>query len=128
MRKLTILLAAAALVAPSTGCIGRCKSFFSKGSPCGTVMTTPAVLSAPMAMGAPFAGPVMQPNMCCEQAPMCVPCDPCMQYDPCATTGVTSGYFGNYMQSGSDCGCAGGGAQLVPQSAPVGTIMPNPTL
>jgi hypothetical protein len=124
MRKLTILLAAAALVAPSTGCIGRCKSFFSKGSPCGTVMTTPAVLSGPVAMGAPFAGPVMQPNMCCEQAPMCVPCDPCMQYDPCATTGATSGYFGNYMPA-SDCGCAGG-AQLIPQSAPVGGIIPQP--
>jgi hypothetical protein len=123
MRKLTILLAAAALVAPSTGCIGRCKSFFSKGSPCGTVMTTPAVLSAPMAMGAPFAGPVMQPNMCCEQAPMCVPCDPCMQYDPCANTGMSNGYFGNYMPS--DCGCAGGsgGATMVPSNGTSGGIV-----
>ena len=128
MRKLTILLAAAALAATSTGCVGRCKNWFHKGSPCGTVMTTPAMLSGPVAMGAPFAGPVMQPNMCCEQAPVC--CDPCMQYDPCATTGVTGGYFGGYMPQSSDCGCAPGGMTMgAPATmAPAGTMFPSPAV
>lgn len=126
MRKLTILLGVAVLAASSTGCCGRCRNWFHKGSPCGTVMS-PAMLSAPVAMGAPLAGPVMQPNMCCEQTPvMCVPCDPC---DPCATggMGVTTGYFGNYM-GGSDCGCEGGAsAGAVIQSVPTTGIMPQPT-
>ena len=125
MRKLTIVLAAAALAASSTGCVGRCKNWFHKGSPCGTVMTTPAMLSAPVAMGAPFAGPVMQPNMCCEQAPVC--CDPCMQYDPCATTGMTTGnYFGGYMPQGADCGCAQGGMTMSAPTMSGGYIAPAP--
>jgi hypothetical protein len=130
MRKLTILLGVAVLAASSTGCCGRCRNWFHKGSPCGTVMS-PAMLSAPVAMGAPLAGPVMQPNMCCEQAQpvMCVPCDPCMQYDPCSTgVGVSTGYFGNYM-GGADCGCEGGavGGTMIPQAvAPSGTIVPAP--
>ncbi len=128
MRKLTILLAAAALAASSTGCCGRCKSWFTKGSPCGTVMT-PAMLSAPVAMGAPLAGPVMQPNVCCEQqAPvMCVPCDPCMQYDPCATsTGVSSGYFGGYMQNAANCDCDASGVPIVSGTIPPGGMIASP--
>jgi hypothetical protein len=135
MRKLTILLAVAALAATSTGCVGRCKNWFHKGSPCGTMVTSPAMLSAPVAMGAPFAGPVMQPNMCCEQQqPMCVPCDPCMQYDPCGgATGVSSGYFGSYLPAASDCGCANGGATMesgtmIPSAAaPAGSVPMYPS-
>ena len=131
MRKLTILLGVAALAATNGGCCSRCRNLFHKGSPCGTVMTTPAMLSAPIAMGAPMAGPVMQPSMCCEQPqPMCVPCDPCMQYDPCANgQGVSSGYFGGYMQqsAGADCGCENGGLSAAPVGLPAGTIItPQP--
>jgi hypothetical protein len=100
MRKLTILLAVAALAASSAGC-GRCRNLFHKGSPCGTTVTSPAMLTAPLAMGA-------------VSQPMCV--DPCMQYDPCAT-GATGTYFGGYMPSGADCNCdpaAGGAIQVVP--------------
>lgn len=128
MRKLTILLAVATLATTSTGCIGRCKNWFHKGSPCGTMVTSPAMLSAPVAMGAPFAGPMMQPNMCCEQQPACVPCDPCMQYDPCGgATGVSSGYFGGYLPAASDCGCDSGnsGVTMSPGMAmPSGTMSP----
>ncbi len=99
MRKLTIVLAVAAL-ASTAGC-SRCRNLSHKGSPCGTLMSAPAVLSAPVAM----SGPVMQPNMC-------VPCDPCMQYDPCATTGVSTGYFGGYMPN-TDCACDANGATVV---------------
>jgi hypothetical protein len=133
MRKLTIILGVAALAATSSGCCGRCRNFFHKGSPCGTTMTTPALLSAPLAMGAPLAGPVMQPNQCCEQAPqvMCVPCDPCMQYDPCANgQAVSSGYFGGFLpqSASSDCGCENGGVSTVPTTLPAGaTIVPSPT-
>ena len=113
MRKLTILLAVAALTT-SVGC-GPCRGLFSKGSPCGTAMASPAILSAPMAMSAPMA----QPNMC---APMCVPCDPCLQYDPCASQGVTTGYMGNYLSS-PDCKCnQGSGAIITPQTQ----IVPGP--
>lgn len=132
MRKLTIILGVAALAATSSGCCGRCRNFFHKGSPCGTTMTTPALLSAPMAMGAPLAGPVMQPNQCCEQPPqvMCVPCDPCMQYDPCASgQAVSSGYFGGYLpqSAAADCGCENGSVSTVPATLPSGaTIVPGP--
>ncbi|HYO24139.1 MAG TPA: hypothetical protein VEQ85_04245 [Lacipirellulaceae bacterium] len=124
MRKLTFLLAVAALAASNTGCVGRCRNWFHKGSPCGTVMSTPAVLSAPIAMGAPMAGPVMQPNMCCEAAPVCV--DPCMQYDPCATGGSTGAYFGGYMPGGADCGCAGGAPMGSATMAPSTVVSPMP--
>ena len=103
MRKLTILLAVAALTT-TVGC-GRCRSLFTKGSPCGTAMAAPAILSAPLAMGAPMAQPAMCP-------PMCVPCDPCLQYDPCATQGVTTGYLGNYLSS-PDCNCDQGAGAII---------------
>jgi hypothetical protein len=126
MRKLTILLAVAALAASSTGCVGRCRNWFHKGSPCGTLMT-PTAMSAPLTIGAPMAGPIMQqqPAICVEQSPMCVPCDPCMQYDPCASaTGVSTGYFGGYLQSAANCDCDPSGATIVPSAAPAGAI-PN---
>jgi hypothetical protein len=116
MRKLTILLACAVLASASTGCVGRCKNWFAKGSPCGTLMSAPpAMLSAPVAMGAPMMAPMVQQQqpICIQQAPMCMPaCDPCMQYDPCATTGVSSGYFGGYV-SGADCNCAGSAGTVI---------------
>jgi hypothetical protein len=125
MRKLTFLLVVAALAASSTGCVGRCRNWFHKGSPCGTLLSPPAMLSAPMAMTAPVTGPVMQPNICVEQQPICVPCDPCLQYDPCATTGVSAGYFGGYLPSSANCNCDPSGATIVP--APAGTTpLPGP--
>lgn len=140
MRKLTILLACAVLASASTGCVGRCKNWFAKGSPCGTLLSPPATLSAPIAMTPPMmTSPVMAPMMqqqapiCIQQAPMCIPaCDPCMQYDPCATTGVSSGYFGGYV-SGADCNCAGsagtviGGGTLTPTTVDAnGNPLPYP--
>ena len=132
MRKLTILLAVAALVA-SNGCCGRCRNWFSKGSPCGTTMAMPAALSAPLALGAPMAGPVMQPQFCVEQQPaaMCMPCVPCCDpCDPCGGTmgmGMTTGYMGGYMQ-GADCACDGASSTMLPAgSVPAaGMVMPQP--
>ncbi len=116
MRKVTNLLAVAALAASTVGCCGPCRNFFKKGNPCGTVMT-PAVLSAPMAMSAP-------PTMCVEAQPccpqQCVPCCP----DPCAQ-GMTTGYMGgvgccdgssvgNYIQEGIPTVPAPGSIQPYP--------------
>ncbi len=134
MRKLTILLALAALTASGTGCCGVCgrvRNFFHKGSPCGTTTVTPVVLGAPLAMGTPLMQPMAQPIMaapmaqpmmaapsvCCEQAPACVQqCDPC---DPCG--GVTTGYAGGYATPmAAGCGCAGGDATM--------TVTPGTTL
>ncbi len=124
MRKLTILLACAVLASASTGCVGRCKNWFAKGSPCGTLLSPPATLSPPISMGAPVMAPMpmmqQQAPICIQQAPMCIPaCDPCMQYDPCAATGVSSGYFGGYV-SGADCNCAQSAGTVVG-----GTLAPS---
>jgi hypothetical protein len=113
MRKLTILLAVAALAASSAGC-GRCRNWFHKGSPCGTMMSSPAVLSAPLAMGA-------------VSQPMCV--DPCMQYDPCAT-GMVGTQFSGYLPAG-DCNCdPGAGATIIqgpsPAALPAGGYVAPP--
>lgn len=119
MRKLTILLAVAALAASSTGCCGRLRNLFHKGSPCGTVMA-PAMIGAPVAMSSPvMTTPCMQAPACC------VPCDPCA--DPCSQ-GVSTGYFGSYVDGGSSCGCAGGGeTTFVPSaSAPAAAIPTYP--
>jgi hypothetical protein len=130
MRKLTILLGLAALAASTTGCCGRCTSWFKKGSPCGTVMT-------PTVLGAPMAGPVLQPSLCCEQPQccpqaqpvMCMPCDPCVPCDPCAPgAGMSTGYFGSYLGN-ADCACEDGAIQTVPgtMGVPAGaTIVPQP--
>ncbi len=125
MRKLSILLAVAALAASTAGCCGRCRNFFHKGNPCGTVMT-PAVLSAPMAMSAP---PMMAaPNMCAEAQPACVPCCPqqCVPCcpDPCAT-GMTTGYLGaDGCCDGSTMGTYVPGG--VPTVAAPATLQPYP--
>jgi hypothetical protein len=125
MRKLTIVLAITLATATSAGCIGRCRNWFHKGSPCGTAVA-PAVLSGPIAMGAPLAPTVQAPQVYCEPSPaVCVPCDPCMQYDPCATTGagagLSTGYLGGYLQSAANCDCANGGIV----TAPAGTLPPS---
>ena len=145
MRKLTILLALAATAASSGCCncgIGRCRNWFSKGSPCGTTVA-PAVLGAPLAMGTPLATPVSVPYMqpqyaqpmmsapvCVDQAPMCPPCpDQC--YDPCASGAMTMGYMGGYTSEAPCCdGSSGmpatmqpGTTYTVPQGA---TISPSP--
>jgi hypothetical protein len=95
---------------------------FHKGSPCGTLMSSPAVLSGPISMGAPMAQP-----MCIQQAPVCMPCDPC---DPCGGTSVSTGYFGGYMPATSDCGCDAGSAGAVISSGSSlpagGTYIPGP--
>jgi hypothetical protein len=138
MRKLTILLAFAALAASSTGCCcgvcGRVRNWFHRGSPCGTTMA-PAVLGAPLAMGTPYATPVSAapspmmaaPTVCVEQAPMCVPCQPCQPCQPCEPCcdpcggGMTMGYGGDYISSGLEgCGCGG-------ESVPM-TVTPGATL
>jgi hypothetical protein len=137
MRKLTILLAVAALATSSSGCCvcGRVRNWFHKGSPCGTTTVAPAVLGAPLAMGtplqqpymaAPMAAPMMAaPPVCCEQAPMCVqpcaqPCDPC---DPCG--GASMGYAPS-----DGCGCGGAPATMTVSPGvpiPAGTVtVPGP--
>ena len=73
MRKLSlknvlILVAIAAIVAPSVGC-GRCRGLFRRGAPCGTTMA-PAVLGAPIAMAAPVAPAAG----CCNPCGTCNPC------------------------------------------------------
>jgi len=135
MRKLTILLAVAALSASTVGCCSRCRNFFHKANPCGTTMT-PAVLSAPVAMSAPpmMAQPVMAqpmmaaPNVCVEAQPQCVPCcpQPCVPCcpDPCAQ-GMVVGY-------GGGDGCCDGSTMggFVPQGAvqmPAGGIQTFPS-
>jgi hypothetical protein len=124
MRKLVILLAAAALAAPNAGCCGKLRNWFHKGSPCGTALS-PVALGAPLAMSSPvMTSPVMTSAPC--QPACCVPCDPCA--DPCATS-VSTGYFGGYM-SGGDCGCSDGSGSIVPgtSTAPTsGTVIyPQP--
>lgn len=127
MRKLTFMLAVAAFAVTSAGCTARCRNLFHKGSPCGTLLAPPAMLSAPMAMAAPMSAPIMQPNLCVEQQPMCVPCDPC---DPCATQGVTTGYLGGYMPATSGCPCEGGSTGTIMSSGTLvpapSTVLPNP--
>jgi hypothetical protein len=148
MRKLTILLALAALTASNAGCCcgvcGRVRNWFHKGSPCGTAMA-PAVLGAPLAMGTPLATPVVSapapymtapapmmsaPAMCVEQAPMCVPCQPCEPCcDPCSGA-ATTGYGGDYISSGLEgCGCGGVPMTEGPATTMQGTtqIVPGPT-
>ena len=149
MRKLTILLALAALTASNAGCCcgvcGRVRNWFHKGSPCGTAMA-PAVLGAPLAMGTPLATPVAQPMMqpmmaqpmmsapiCVEQAPvcpqMCVPCDPC---DPCGGGSVSTGY-GGYGSEGCGCDGSSSGVPMTIESGssgvPIqsGQVLPGPT-
>jgi len=88
MRKLTILLAAAAVAASSVGCCGRCRNWFYKGSPCGTamaapVMTTPVAMTAPApapVIAAPVAAPMVAPmaqQICVPAQPVCVPAHIC---------------------------------------------------
>ena len=143
MRKLTILLALAAITASSgcsnCCCIGRVRNWFHKGSPCGTTVA-PAVLGAPLAMGTPLAQPVaapfayqqqpmmtaptMAPQVYVEQPAMCCPpCDPCANpcIDPCAdpcSGAVNMGYMGGYTSEGACCG--DGSATMAPmQMAPM---------
>jgi len=155
MRKLTIVLSLAALAASSgctNCCIGRCRSLFHKGSPCGTTVA-PAVLGAPLAMGTPMATPVAAPYqqpmfaapmmsapmmsapMCVEQAPICMPCpqqcvDPCA--DPCASGAVSMGYMGGYTSegytSGGSCCDGSGGVTMPMESGAVITTQPGTTM
>lgn len=143
MRKLTILVALAALVASSggcAGCFGRVRNFFHRGSPCGT-RVAPAVLGAPMAMGtpvaqgvpapmmaapmmtAPVAGPmVVSPGVCCDPCTPCVPCDPC---DPCG--GVAVGYGGECCDDGAVISApAVSGTYVGPAPVTQGTVVPSP--
>lgn len=110
MRKMLILLAFAVTAASTTGC-SRCRSLFRRGAPCGGT----ALSAAPMLGGAiPLGNPVrlqpapqivqpnvvVQPNCCCEQAPMC--CEPC----PTECVPCESGYIGGQAgYVGDDCGC-----------------------
>lgn len=134
MRKLTILLALAAITASSgcsnCCCLGRVRNWFHKGSPCGTAVA-PAVLGAPLAMGTPlaqpvsapvqpmFASPTMAPQMYVEQPAMCYPCPPCDPcanpcVDPCAdpcSGAVSMGYMGGYT---SEAACCGDGTTMAP--------------
>jgi hypothetical protein len=137
MRKLTIVLALAGLAASSgctNCCIGRCRNWFQKGSPCGT-QVAPAVLGAPLAMGTPLATPVSAPApqqfvaapqpMYIQQAPMCYdpcanPCvDPCA--DPCASGQMSMGYMGGYTSDGACCG--DGSTMMAPMQMSPGTTM-----
>ena len=137
MRKLTILMALATTVAASSGCsscIGRCRNLFHKGSPCGTAMTAPTVLGAPLAMGTPMMSPVSAPMMagpmCVPQAPMCMPVDQCMDpcADPCANGMVTMGYGGDGgYASPEGCNCAGGSPTIMSAPAVMQGGMPSPT-
>ncbi|HEX6962866.1 MAG TPA: hypothetical protein VF175_13435 [Lacipirellula sp.] len=147
MRKLTILLALAAITASSgcsnCCCLGRVRNWFHKGSPCGTTVA-PAVLGAPLAMGTPlaqpvsapaqpiFASPTMAPQMYVEQPAMCYPCPPCDPcanpcVDPCAdpcSGAVSMGYMGGYASDAACCGDAStmSGAVITPApTAPVGS-------
>jgi hypothetical protein len=136
MRKLTILLALVAVTASSgctRCCIGRCRNWFHKGSPCGTTVA-PAVLGAPLAMGTPYTTPVSIPMqapmgtplmtapMCVEQTPvcppMCMPCDPCA--DPCASGAMNMGYMGGYTSDGA---CCDGSTTGVPMEMTPGATM-----
>jgi hypothetical protein len=45
-----------------------------------------------------------------------------MQYDPCGSTGVTTGYMGNYLSS-PDCNCDQGAGAIITQPS---TIVPGP--
>jgi hypothetical protein len=138
MRKLTIFLSLAALLAATNGCCccGRIRNWFHKGSPCGTTTVAPAVLGAPLAMGTPMQQPIMAapmaapmmaapmmaaPGVCCEQAPVCVQaCDPC---DPCG--GMATGF----APAVEGCGCGGGATMTVAPTVqvPQGTVtVPGP--
>ncbi len=99
MRKLLILMAVAMVTLPPVGC-GRCRRLFHRGAPCGTTVA-PALLSAPLAIGRPFATPVVSSpvasseSCCCESAPVCSSCGSCSE---CQNGWTTSGY--------ADSGCA----------------------
>jgi hypothetical protein len=152
MRKLTILLALAAITTSSgcsnCCCIGRLRNWFHRGSPCGTTVA-PAVLGAPVAMGTPlaqpvsapaqpfFAPPTMAPQVYVEQQPMCYPCPPC---DPCASPcvdpcadpcsgAVSMGYMGGYTSGGACCGDGSatmGPMQMAPMSGVPMQATPGP--
>jgi hypothetical protein len=147
MRKLTILLAAAALAASSVGCCGRCRNLFYKGSPCGTAMASPTVITTPVAMAAPQPAPMMAapmmaapmmaapqtvcvPNQpaCIPCCPPCEPCMPCCPCDPCGggTMGYSGGYMQGYMQGGEPC-CDGSAVEtMVPGTMAPGEIQVMP--
>lgn len=140
MRKLAILLALAGLTATSSGCagcLGRCRNFFHKGSPCGTSVA-PAVLGAPLAMGTPISQPapmmtaplmaapmaqpmVMSQGVCCDP---CVPCDPCA--DPCGS--VTMGYGSSCCDGGApvEMSVPAGSTYLPTAPATPGAVVPQP--
>jgi hypothetical protein len=156
MRKLTILLALAAIISSSgcsnCCCLGRVRNWFHKGSPCGTAVA-PAVLGAPLAMGTPlaqpvsapvaqpmFASPTMSAPVYVEQTPMCYPCPPCDPCanpcvdpcaDPCSGT-VSMGYMGGYTSEGACCGDGSTMSGTVITPAPSagvnsGGFQPSPT-
>lgn len=125
MRKLTTLLLVAVLIASTTGCGGKIRSWFHRGSPCGTTTVAPAVLGAPLAINAPaaapavttpmFAAPAVVSGGCCQAAPVCatpcVPCDsgcgnccdvPCGDCGCADPSGVICGSSG-YASGCSDC-------------------------
>ncbi|MBX3424953.1 MAG: hypothetical protein KF688_04670 [Pirellulales bacterium] len=126
MRKLLVLVAAAALVTSSSGCcgcFGKVRSWFQKGSPCGT-RVAPAVLGAPMTMAAPAPMMVGAP-MQYMQSPMCVPCDPCA--DPCADP--CGGYSTGYMGGMSGCSnCESGSSGMIYEGESYIPSSPSPAM
>jgi len=110
MRKLLILLILAVITTANLGCCARFRNWLHRGAPCGTRTQAPAMMGAPIPLGAPFASQqaapapqqqqvvVPQPAVqCCPQpCPQpCVPCDPCP--DPCSPCG--SGWYSGYYNS-----------------------------
>lgn len=126
MRKALALLLLAAVTAGNAGCtscVGKVRSLFRRGAPCGTTTVAPAQLGAPLVMQAPapmmqappivHAAPMQAAPVCVPCQPMCEPCgDVCGSCGDCGNCGCgqgwvsgSSGYFGGYVHEGG-AGCA----------------------
>lgn len=145
MRKMSILLALVLVTMATTSGCTRCRNLFRRGAPCGgTTLAAPPMLGGAIPLGSPVAVPqaapmvqpgiIAQPNCCCEQAPICVPCDPCpTECVPCeggymgSGAGYVSGdcecetapgeYFGGYIEGSAPITGPGSEGTVVPQGS-----------